>query len=99
MKIITAHLNKSKNIRKQIDIRNQLGSQLEFPGWCGSNWDALLDCLSGLTCLDTEECKCIIVLHNANQLKESHPDLFSGIVRLVKHTQEEWEGYPRSIKI
>jgi RNAse (barnase) inhibitor barstar len=99
VKHIIVNINKNKSINNKLDIYSELSDQLEFPGWCGTNWDAMLDCLSDLEWLDAEECECIIVVHNATHLQKNHPDLYSNIRWLVEKTKKRWKSYPRSIKI
>lgn len=73
---------------------DQISREFMFPGWAGSNWNSVQDCLTDLNWLDKAGFWCFF--SGSNQLKEKDEPLYNLLREIFRSAGESWspEGTP-----
>jgi RNAse (barnase) inhibitor barstar len=68
----------------------RIATALDFPGWFGGNWDALLDCLGDLGWRPAPGY--VLVLEHAGGLRERAPAVFDTALAILADAAAAWQS-------
>jgi len=69
---------------------NILSRALHFPDWYGSNWDALLDCLTDMSWNEADGY--LVILQRTDVLQASEPESLEKLLDLFEEVIKRWKA-------
>jgi hypothetical protein len=78
-----------RRVATKAALMSELAAALQFPGYCGDNWDALDECLADLEWLPSNGY--IILICDANHLLEKEtPEQLHILLQILEKAGREW---------
>jgi len=78
---------KKTDIDNEKDLFTTISKQLKFPSYFGSNWDALHECLSDLSWINSTEI--VVLIHSVETFQKS--SVGEKLFDILKYVVENWE--------
>jgi RNAse (barnase) inhibitor barstar len=77
-----------QRIASKAGLLGRAARALNFPGWFGKNWDALHDCLTDLSWLESRGW--VIIFENSQDLASRKPQVFHSAVEVFQLANDYW---------
>lgn len=79
-----------KDIHNKTEFLKEIAKKLHFPSYFEANWDALYECLTDLTWLDTEGV--VLFFEDCPSFYKKHFEDFQGMISVLKAVVEHWKS-------
>ena len=79
-----------QKLEKKEQLLNRMALAMHFPDYFGNNWDALVDCLTDLSWIDSS--KFLIKIDYLDSFIEYNPKHFGVLLDILKEACEYWHA-------